>query len=66
MCFERKIVAVVEQDKQNLKNYLTGEIDTCPQIDLIAMKNFSNNLTVSQSSKSQRYRFSNSLKVITC
>jgi hypothetical protein len=28
-----KITAVVEHDRQSLKNYLTGIIDTCPQID---------------------------------
>lgn len=31
---ESRIFAVVEQDRQALKNYLTGVIDTCPQIDL--------------------------------
>ena len=34
LCTEKQIVAVVEQDKNNLKSYLTGEIDTCPQINL--------------------------------
>ena len=32
----QKIVAIVEADKNDLKNYLTGKIDTCPQIDLAA------------------------------
>ena len=34
LCAEKKITAVVEQDKQSLKSYLLGEVDTCPQIDL--------------------------------
>jgi hypothetical protein len=35
LCADKKIAAVVEHDKQNLKSYLLGEIDTCPQIDTI-------------------------------
>ena len=34
--FEAKVLAVVEQDKKSLKDYLAGVIDTCPQIDLAA------------------------------
>lgn len=34
LCAEKKIAAVVEQDKQSLRSYLLGEIDSCPQIDL--------------------------------
>lgn len=30
----RAVVAVVANDIQNLKDYLTGKIDTCPQLDL--------------------------------
>ena len=30
---EKRVKAVIQQDKDNLKNYLTGAIDTCPQID---------------------------------
>lgn len=31
---EAKLVAVVEQDRAALQNYLEGKIDSCPQIDL--------------------------------
>ena len=31
---EKRVKAVIQQDSDNLKNYLTGVIDTCPQIDL--------------------------------
>lgn len=34
LCVEKRITAVVEQDKQALKGYLLGEVDSCPQIDL--------------------------------
>lgn len=34
---EAKVTAVVEQDRQALKNYLTGVEETCPQIDVAAM-----------------------------
>ena len=37
----RKITAVVEQDRQALKDYLTGAISTCPQIDVHAAAEFS-------------------------
>jgi hypothetical protein len=30
---EKRVKAVIQQDKENLKNYLTGVIDTCQQID---------------------------------
>lgn len=30
---EKRVKAVIQQDSDNLKNYLTGVIDTCPQID---------------------------------
>jgi len=30
---EKRVKAVIQQDKDNLKNYLTGVIDTCTQID---------------------------------
>lgn len=33
---ETRTTAVVEQDRQALKNYLTGVVETCPQIDLAA------------------------------
>lgn len=36
LCLDRKIVAVVEQDRASLKGYLTGEISTCPQINVVA------------------------------
>jgi hypothetical protein len=36
MCVELRIAAVVEQDKQALKGYLTGTVDTAPQIDQAA------------------------------
>jgi hypothetical protein len=36
-CLTLKVAGVVEQDRQNLKSYLTGEIDSCPQIDLSAV-----------------------------
>ena len=36
MCLERKIVAIVELDRVALKGYLTGEISSCPQIDVAA------------------------------
>jgi hypothetical protein len=34
LCVQNRITAVVEQDKPVLKSYLTGEIDTCPQLDV--------------------------------
>ncbi len=34
---EAKLVAVVEQDRAALQNYLEGKIDLCPQIDLNAL-----------------------------
>jgi hypothetical protein len=34
LCVQNRITAVVEQDKPVLKSYLTGEIDTCPQLDM--------------------------------
>jgi hypothetical protein len=34
LCVEKRITAVVEQDKQALKSFLLGEIDGCPQIDV--------------------------------
>ena len=37
---ETRTTAVVEQDRQALKNYLTGVVDTCPQIDLAAAAEF--------------------------
>ena len=37
MCVEKRVTAVVEQDKQSLKSYLTGEIDGCHQLDLTAV-----------------------------
>lgn len=30
---EKRVKAVIQQDRDNLKNYLLGVIDTCPQID---------------------------------
>jgi hypothetical protein len=30
---EARIVAIVEQDKQALNSFLSGSIETCPQID---------------------------------
>lgn len=40
LCVEKKITAVGELDKANLKAFLTGELDTCPQIDLAAAASF--------------------------
>lgn len=37
MCVEMRTTAVVEHDKKTLKEYLTGVIDTCPQLDLNAL-----------------------------
>jgi hypothetical protein len=34
LCIDRKIGAIVEQDRVALKSYLTGEISSCPQIDV--------------------------------
>lgn len=31
-----RITAIVETDKSNLKSYLTGQIDSCPQLDFAA------------------------------
>lgn len=30
---EARIIAVVEQDKQALQSFITGSIESCPQID---------------------------------
>lgn len=32
-CIKANVTAVVTQDKANLKQYLTGKIDTCPQLE---------------------------------
>ena len=37
---ESKIAAVVGQDRSNLLNFLTGAIDTCPQIDPLVVANY--------------------------
>lgn len=36
---EARIVAIVEQDKQALNSFLSGSIETCPQIDLNLISN---------------------------
>lgn len=36
-----KVTAVVEQDRQALRNYLTGVTDSCPQIDSVALNSYS-------------------------
>lgn len=38
---EAKVTAIVEGDKQTLLKYLTGEIDTCPQLDMQMMNSYS-------------------------
>lgn len=43
---ETRTTAVVEQDRQALKSYLTGAIDTCPQIDLAAAAEFAKPVAV--------------------
>lgn len=42
LCSEKLITAVVEQDKQNLRNFLLGNIDHCPQIDLTVSQAYKN------------------------
>eukprot|EP01039_Chlorochromonas_danica_P004799 gene4799-5262_t len=37
---ENKITAIVEQDRNHLQKYLTGEIDSCPQIDINIQNSF--------------------------
>lgn len=48
---ETRTTAVVEQDRQALKNYLTGVVDTCPQIDLAAAAEFAKPVASSEGTK---------------
>jgi len=53
-----KITAVVEHDRQSLKNYLTGIIDTCPQIDQQMIINYNNDNNNSNNNNYNNSEFS--------
>eukprot|EP01035_Chromulina_nebulosa_P019189 gene19189-25035_t len=42
----KRVTAVVNADRSDLKDYLNSKIDTCPQIDLVAANNFINSHAV--------------------
>ena len=53
-----KITAVVEHDRQSLKNYLTGIIDSCPQIDQQMIINYNNDNNNSNNNNYNNSEFS--------
>lgn len=49
---ESRITAVVEHDRHALKDYLTGVVETCPQIDVTAAAEFARSSATALSTSS--------------